>query len=168
MVWLVRKLTRAKWEATDGIEQQEIPADAVTSDLRTTGNKLSFWKCENITNTDLCDVVLAMAAAAERIDRMDLVWIERTALGGIVFEDSPGRTPIADMVGRHTDAVSLDLDRLGKVARQIAEALRQNRFRRWTRGEVDRILRDALTAGRVRTEQLPEEVRKELERKPNR
>ena len=42
---LARKISRAKWEATKDLGDGEIQADAVSADLRTMGNTLSFWRC---------------------------------------------------------------------------------------------------------------------------
>ncbi|HVQ74450.1 MAG TPA: hypothetical protein VMT79_02820 [Candidatus Binatia bacterium] len=39
---LVRKVTRAKWERREELGQGEIPSDAISADLRTTDNALSF------------------------------------------------------------------------------------------------------------------------------
>ena len=48
MPYLVRKVTRAKWDRRDGLAENEIPADAVTSDLRTTNN---LMECIQATTT---------------------------------------------------------------------------------------------------------------------
>lgn len=200
MTVLVRKDTRAKWEAAAGIDRQkvpadavnagpqpvadkisfwkrlllcrvtqarpEIPADAVTTDLRTTANKLSFWKCGAAADEELRRVVLALASAAERVDKVDIVWVAKASLEarGVALEDSDGRTPIADMVKKHMDALRLDLVPLGKVAQQVAEALHQGQHRRLTRKEVLRILADAVQAKVVEVGALEEKVREDVER----
>ena len=42
-MFLARKISRAKWPATRELSVSEIPADAVTGDLRTQNNALSFF-----------------------------------------------------------------------------------------------------------------------------
>lgn len=165
MTFLARKVARAKWEASGGIEPQEIPADAVTTDLRTTGNKLSFWKCGTAAEEELRRVVLALASAAERIDTVDIVWVAKAALEatGVALEVSDGRTPVADMVKNHMDVLRLDLVRLGKVAQQVANAVRQEQHLRLTRKEVVRILTDAVEAKVVGTSSLEDKVREDVE-----
>ena len=46
-MFLARKVSLAKWSKKDELAEGEIPADAVTADLRTQDNKLSFWRCGN-------------------------------------------------------------------------------------------------------------------------
>lgn len=74
-MFLARKITRAKWDTGQGLSAGEISADAVTSDLRTKENTLSFWNCRTETNGDVEDAVLAIAAAGDRLDRLDVVWL---------------------------------------------------------------------------------------------
>ena len=44
-MFLARKISLAKWSKKGELEVGEIAADAVTADLRTQDNKLSFWRC---------------------------------------------------------------------------------------------------------------------------
>ena len=57
-MFLARKITRAKWDTGQELSAGEISADAVTSDLRTKENTLSFWRCRTETNGDVEDAVL--------------------------------------------------------------------------------------------------------------
>ena len=70
------------------LSAEEIAADAVTVDLRTSGNTLSFWRCGNAAAAEVERVALVMAAAGDRIDRLDLVWIaeENLAADGQAYE----------------------------------------------------------------------------------
>lgn len=59
-MYLARKITLSKWEARQGLSEDEIAADAVTADLRTQKNGLSFWRCCPETNGDVEKAVLAI------------------------------------------------------------------------------------------------------------
>jgi hypothetical protein len=50
---LARKVARAKWEPRSDLGDGTIAADAVTADLRTTENTLSFWRCNSSSADDL-------------------------------------------------------------------------------------------------------------------
>ena len=145
-MFLARMVTRAKWEAKGGLEDGELPADAVTIDLRTTGNTLSFWRCGDASPEALERAVLALAAGRERLDRVDLTWVDVAGLDqdDIALARTPGKTPVASMVDEHIDAANLDYARLGRVARRVEAALRDNRHRRWTEKQVRRLLADAV------------------------
>jgi hypothetical protein len=165
MVYLARKITRAKWESREGFAAGEIPADAVTADLRTTGNTLSFWKCEPPPEDGIRAVVLALATGADRIDRMDLVWVAEDALHaqGIALHPSEGRTPVASLRGQHFDLIQLDLGRLAKVATLLAQALARHQQRRFTRKEVIQIVAEAIHHNLLSASELDPGVRKEIE-----
>ncbi len=74
-MFLARMITRHKWQPKDGLAANEIPADAITADLRTANNTLSFWQCGRATDLEVSDAVLAIAAGRDRIQKLDIVWI---------------------------------------------------------------------------------------------
>lgn len=166
MALLARRVSRAKWDPAEGLNAHEVPADAVTADLRTDANALSFWRCDSSSEEDLRTVALALAAAAERVDKLDLVWLARAALEGqgITLRDSDGWTPVAEMVKRHLDAIHLDLSRLSGVAEEVAGALRAGQHLRLTRKEVVDLLAEAAVAKLVDLAALEEKVRTDVEK----
>ena len=54
-VFLARMFTRAKWKQCVDLGSQEIPADAVTCDLKTRDNTLSFWQCGEGTDEEVSE-----------------------------------------------------------------------------------------------------------------
>lgn len=163
-MYLVRKINRAKWERTNGLAPGEIPADAVTVDLRTMNNSLSFWRYTGDQHEGLREAVLALAAGFERLDKADVVWLPEEDLrrDGLVLANTPGRTPLVDPAVQHVDVCNLDYNRLGKIATHVVRAIEQERFRRWTRNEVRQLLRDALDAGRLVIDRLQMKLRNDL------
>jgi hypothetical protein len=81
--------------STAELSEGEIPSDAVTADLRTTDNALSFWRCDAPDRAQIEDAALAMAAAGNRIDRMDVVWIavENLRADGQTWKETEGQPP---------------------------------------------------------------------------
>ena len=142
----------------------EIAADAVTADLRTSGNALSFWRCGNAAAAEVERVALAMAAAGDRIDRLDLVWIaeEHLAADGQAYEDTDGRTPVAGLRNHHVDLHRLDYARLGSVAKRVAAAIESERYVRFTRARVKRLLVAAVRRGDVSTAELADRIGEEV------
>lgn len=159
---LVRKISLAKWSHSDW--GAEIPADAVTGDLRTTDNALSFWSVEAPSRAELEVVVLALASAAERLDKMDLSWVDPETLRsrGVRVEASDGRTPVDRLRKRHFDVARLDLGRLGLVAQLMSASVAANQHQRWTRKEVLRVLVAAVLRGELDPAQLAAPVRSEV------
>ena len=141
-MFLARKITRAKWLQRPELAQGEIAADAVTADLRTNGNALSFWRCDTGAEDQVEPVALAMAASGDRIDKLDVVWIAERhfAADGQTWEDTDGRTPVAELRKRHVDLQRLDYVRLGNVARHVAAAIESERYLRLSRRRVKMLL----------------------------
>lgn len=162
-MFLARKVTRAKWDSSEGIELGELPADAVTADLRTTWNTLSFWKC-GADDGALTRVALTLAAAGQRVDKVELVWLDPKDLetDGIRLDPNHGRTPVASMVDQHVDAVGLDYVRLGRVASHMKAALERKQYRLWSRSKVREILVMGVEGKLVDLDRLEEKVQEEV------
>ena len=94
---LARKISRAKWDPKAGLTADEIPADAVTADLRTQDNALSFWACGSGDTRELDEVVLLQwVPVPERLDTSPFtklkLWIDRETLlpDKVWYEDYNG------------------------------------------------------------------------------
>jgi len=134
VTFLARKINRAKWDPVEGFADGEIAADAVTVDLRTTGNTLSFWTCASAADEEINATVLALMSVAERIDKIDVTWIQDAEVRsrGLAVVKTDGRTPVESLRERHVDIARLDLHRLGSVAKMISKAVADNQHRRLT------------------------------------
>ena len=163
-MFLARKITRAKWVVKQDLSAGEISADAVTGDLRTQENSLSFWQCRMGAKADVEEAALAIAAAGNRVDKLDLVWIsdDEFRADNQQWKDTEGRTPVARLARRHVDVYRLDYVRLGKVARRIAAAIEENRYDRLTKSRVMNLLIAAVRQGLVELDDLQEGVQAEV------
>lgn len=144
----------------------EIPADAVTADLRTNGNALSFWRCETGNRGEFEDAALAIAASGDRIDKLEVVWIAEEELRshGQTLKDTDGHTPISSLRKRHVDVHKLDYVRLGDVAQQIVVAIESDRYLRLTKKTVTNLLVSAVQQKNLNLDKLNDKVREEVTR----
>ncbi len=163
---VVRMITRSKWEPKSEELVGEIPADAVTGDLRTQGNSLSFWRSPSGTERDFEDVVLAIAAGRDKVDKVEIVWLEKDDLknDGLTLVQTDGCTPIRSLTKLHADVPRLDYTRLGKIAHRIASAIAANQYSRVTRARVKKLLLSAINGQRLDLETLNEKIQNELKR----
>jgi len=163
-----RKVTGTQWARKADLGDEEVAADTVTKELRTTQNTLSFWSAAD-DREPWRNAALAMGAAAERLDSLDVAWINREVLvgDGVQVVDSEGETPVTDLRDKHADASRLDAFRLARVATQVARAVRSKppQLRRVTRTELIAMLAEAVEGSRMRLEDLRENVRKEVQAK---
>jgi len=168
MGYMVRKISRAKWDLKSGLSGDFISADAVTSDLRTSNNCLSLWFCNDPNeNIELSSVVLALVATSERnrIDPIDVAWIHSKDLSecDISQKLSPGKTLVEDMINKHVDVIDLDLTKLCILAKIFAHSIRSHkRFKRYSKKEVRSLLSGAVKSGRLKLDKLKDEVQFEL------
>jgi hypothetical protein len=162
---LAHKIARAKWEQKPELDAGEIAADAVTADLRTVDNTLSFWRCSTAAPDDVKCAMLALAATADRLDRLDVVYLEEKAVhnAGLATSDTPGKTPVVSLRELHVDIVRLDLVRLGAVARMVADAHRTNATLSMTKKEVLDLVVGAVRGKLVGVEDLKGEMRTKVE-----
>ena len=68
----------------------EISADAITGDLRTQGNSLSFWQCGIAEQDKLEEAALAIAAGRDSIDCAEPK--QHAILDALGTRESPGGT----------------------------------------------------------------------------
>jgi len=161
----VRMIAGAKWEQSADLREGEIAADAVTGDLRTTQNSLSFWRCRAVDGGELRNAALAMAAARDRLDRLDLVYLDEDWIreSGLEFRATPGNTPVSSLRSSHVDVDQLDLTRLGAIAGMIATAHRTNAELKMSRLEVLAIIVKAVRDGLVSIDALRGDLRAKVE-----
>ena len=169
MSYLVRKISNpAKWGEKPYLAGNEISADALTTDLRTTEGRLSFWNTENSARDYFKDIALAIAATWQRIDRMNIVFIDKKLIEqkGISFEDTAGITPLEDFKKYHCEAIHLDVQRIVKVAQCVAQAIRiGNQQYLFTTSEIVEILREGISKKRINIDDLMPDLQSALKEK---
>ncbi len=170
MTQVVRMVGLAKWNQRTGLREDEIPAYAVSTDLKADGNTLSFWKCSSQPDapdwrSNLDEVALAIAGGRDKFDKLDLVWLSLGEIekAGLSVANSQGRTPIEDLRGTHLDVVSLDVRRFCALAEMVGAAVQQKRYARRTVAEVRQILARAVAEKRVTLEALAQGIRTGLQ-----
>ena len=165
-MFLIRKITRAKWGPKKGLSSEEIPADAVTVDLRTKDNSLSFWECKSNSGENVEEVALAIVAAGNRVERLDLICIADDKLqeDGQTWKNTDGRTPVKDLVKQHIDVYRLDYVRLGKIASRIATAIKADGYIYLTKKSLTKLLAAAVKQERIDLDRLGEKVKTEVQK----
>lgn len=160
MSYLVRKITMSKWSISD--DPRPVNADAITQCLKTTKNTLSFWKVDS--PADIEQGVLAIAAANDRLDTIDIVIIEEKHFleRGIEIHTTPGQTVCVDLVDTHRDLAELNITHLGYVSDAIAEQIRNGSTERYTLTKLKALIQGALDTGRLKYELLSEGIRKKV------
>ena len=163
-MFLARKITRAKWKPKQELSAGEISADAVTCDLKTQDNSLSFWMCGSGEKAEVEEAALAIAAPRDHVAKLDIVWFSDDELraDGQQLKETDGRTPVAEFVARHVDVCLLDYVRLGKVARRVVTAIEEKRHLSLTKERVKKLLAAAVAQERIALNDLSEDIQAEV------
>ena len=167
-MFLARKITRCKWDHKEGqLAEGEIAADAVTADLRTRNNELSFWQCGEAEGDDLRKVALAIASGQTKIVKIDLVWLCCNDLQADrqYMRKTKGDTPVQSLKQLHMDLCRIDHVRLGRIALRVSEAIKNNHYYRVNRSCVIDILVEAVSKGLLGVDDLKNNVREEIKTK---
>ncbi len=159
---LVRKISKSKWFQIDIRKDNDVSADAITNCLKTTNNTLSVWSIEN--EDDIEKAILAIASNLDHIETIDIVILNDEVLqeSGIKIITSKGNTPIESLKEIHRDLSELTFSKLGNVKDHIVERIRNDKLRRFTKGKLKKILRDAIEKGFLELDDLNESVRNKI------
>ena len=118
---LARKTTISKWQKAVKFCQnnvEKLPADVITSDLKTFNNTLSTWKINFNEKNEIIidDVVLALLTGpkVEHIETIDLIFIDTDRYNQFEYKNTDGNTLVENLKKRHYDVCNLNLKTLGE------------------------------------------------------
>ena len=164
--FLARNITTSKWKI-QGVGRNRVkPPDGLTNDMRVMDGCLSFWTCDPALTSSLNDIVTAFAATRERVDRVDLAWIEETAItkNKLIISATDSDTPAIKLRFRHRDIKNLSMNRVYNLAREISRAVNKADLYShiWTRKEVLDLLIDAAQRNELNLDLAKEKLVSEL------
>lgn len=165
MAFYIRKISPAKWpQKGERISAEEIRADAVTGDLRTTEDTISLWRINSME--ELNQAILALASGADRAVTYNVLAIPEEGLKkyGLILEASRGNTPAEVLADTHRDIVNVTYGSLGKLAQLIMETINADALYTVTKKKVKLLLAEAYRDGTINREKLKEGMRAELEK----
>ena len=153
MPYLVRRISRAKWdnEDYDYLHNDNPPADAITSCLRTFNNELSTWLIEDVKDLNQAILCLVTGSKQENINTLQLIYfdIEEISRRGLVFEKTPGDTVINEFQDSHFDIQSLNYDSLGVFKDIVLDCLRNGQCKTITKKTLKEILTDSVNKTKI-------------------
>lgn len=150
----------AKWRADESLPARFVLANAVSNDIRLTGNTLSVWVCEASDSRSIEDVVLALASTRDSVAKLDVVWIEAQEVKGILIDinEVSGSSPVKNLNDRHRDLKGIDIVKLVRLVRRIAQAVGADKCRRFTEKQVLQLIVAAINNGRLLLDDLNEKI----------
>ncbi len=138
----------------------DIPADAVTGNLRTQDNTLSLWEVAD----DPGEAVLALVCGKQRLDTLDVVMLDKELVQsrGLEVVEKLGETPVSELAKMHRDLVGLAYRSLGTVASIVVESIQMGLIKRYHKKDLVEIVQGAVQQHRVALDQLADGVRRQI------
>lgn len=145
MPFYIRKIDRAKWSKTDA-NTGDITADAITNDLATRSNQLSFWIAETEEEKDVNEILIAiMSTFTSGLDTFDIVIFEENEKPeNIDLNKSEAVTHYDQMKNNHCDFINLTLSKLDSISKVIYSKIKDGKSKRITKGAAKQLLRTAI------------------------
>ena len=146
---LARNVRNGRWTRSVSTGAVGPCADALTRDLETNNDKMSWWIADNPEI-----IATAIASTREAIANVDLALVDETDLGRlrITWEPTTGKTPYGAANEHHCDLLNLSADSVARLAKHIHSV--RNEIARFSRGEMVSLLTKAIERDELRLEQL--------------
>ena len=158
---LARKININNWPETLS-NMSDIGADAITQCMKTQSNAMSVFQISSEDQID--EAFLALASNADRLESFDVVLMDKAHIlsQGMKLIQTAGITPIENLQKIHYDIADLCYSTLGPIAYHVFECLRDDYWKRRTKGELKDILRKAIDEGRLDPSGLKKGVKKDM------
>ncbi len=168
-MFLAHRISYAKWKKCLNSPLDEISADAITVDLKTQGNTLSFWFCGNDEASEeaLNTAALAMCTEMDKASTIHLVYLEKGILesDGYTVAQTVGATKVTDLISLHYDVLGLNYKLLGDMAQRVQQAVSSSRMHKVVRKDLLEMVVGAARDGRLDSTKLKPTFQTEVESK---
>lgn len=148
MPYLVRRISRAKWDNDefDYTTNDNPPADAITSCLRTFDNELSTWLIDDLNQLDTALLCLITGSKQESLNSIQIIYFEIDEINnrGLILENTQGDTVITQYQNIHFDIKGLTYEKLGVVKDLVLDCLRNDRCKTFTKKTLKDLLKRAI------------------------
>lgn len=169
---LARKTKISKWVRAAEMCQGDINnlcADTITSELRTSRNTLSTWVV-NIGSDNLpCvkEVVLALITGSKvaKIESFDLVLIDTETANQFEFDGKElGDTGIEALKNKHYNICNINYKQLGEISSLFISQVKNEKFCKISKKQIISIMKEAKSANIISLDNFNEQVRDEVAR----
>lgn len=171
MSYLVRKISRPKWEQEkilpEGVE--DVSADVFSQCIVTKGSALSVWHSESDKWGDFDDILAALFTTLDGPTRLDVVVLDESdvaSISGVEIKAVPGDTKASQCINnKHRDLVNLKISSITGLARLILESLKEGngaKVKRFNDKEVLKKVCEFIDRGEVDEELLGDRWKRKI------
>jgi len=142
----------------------DMEADILKQEFGTTGNTLSFWKCDNLDS--VIDAVKAIILSTTAIKPSQFVIVEEsvaTRYGFSMDDKNPGVTGYNGFESLHVDMINLTYGKIGTLMQMLKEvASDENYSPKYERNNVKELIKEVIDAGCLNKETTPDALLKDI------
>lgn len=168
-MYYVRKLSKPsslfKLQALDNF--QNMQADFLGQDLRTSTNTLSVWRSESLKQEDIDKAINAALLASSQVNTSQFLIIDSDALeqAGIRTDDTePGKTGYSGLEGLHTNLCDLTYEKIGCILQVYCKCCKdKQRTPKIDKEQFKQIIISANEAQCLNMKALQEHMQKEVQ-----
>lgn len=167
-MFYIRKLSKKsnlfKIKSTE--TSANIAADVLKQELGTSGNTLSFWKCDNLDT--IKDAIKAILLSTTSIETSQFIIVDDELLNKYQIEiddTNEGITGYKGFENLHVDFCNLTYEKIGFILNMIKEvAEEEKRTPELKKDEVKRYIIEVKQAGLLNLENLRPELRSAIDK----
>lgn len=162
-MFYIRKLSKKSnlFKIKSSETSATIAADVLKQELGTSGNTLSFWKCDNLETTR--DAIKAILLSTTSIETSQFIIVDDELLNKYQIEiddTNEGITGYKGFENLHVDFCNLTYEKIGFILNMIKEiAEEEKRTPELKKDEVKRYIIEVKEAGLLNLENLRPELR---------
>jgi len=157
MPYLIRRISRAKWEE---IEQGEVSADAITNDLKTFRNDLSVWLISSKEELEKAVIALITGAKQTKLSTLHIVLIDEILIAesSLTLNSTKGDTVVESLQDLHRDISELTYTKLGTIKNLVLDCLKSDNYALYTKKQLKTLLKSAIESGELLKDKLNPEL----------
>ena len=165
-MYYIRKLSNnsnlSKIKNTDNVAS--LDSDILKQELATTGNALSFWKCEDLENQKDTMIAILLSGSHIKVSQFFILDDDMISKYGLELDDSkPGKTGYKGFQNLHVDIKSLTYRKIGIVLEMMQEAFQNEELTpKLGRLEIKQYLKEVKEAGLLDETQLDDNMKKAI------
>lgn len=143
-----------------------LDADILKQEFGTTGNTLSFWKCDDLEHPEDTMKAILLSGTYIKTAQFFIVDDELIEKYQLTLDDTePGKTAYAGFEGLHTNMTLLTYGRIGTVLRMLNESFKDEKLTpKLNKPKVKQYIKEVKDAGMLDESKLQESLKEDIEK----
>lgn len=165
-MYYVRKLSSNSnlSKIKNALSIEELDADILKQELGTTGNTLSFWKCENLEELSDTFKAILLSTTAVKSSQFFLLSDDIVAKYGLEMDDSEkGSTGYSGYEYLHSNMIKLNYSKIGTILMMLHEAFQKTENTpKIDKNTAKEYIKEVFQAGLLNVENIQDSLKRDI------